>query len=139
MYLRNTMPKKKKPANAVKVRARVVKERTTKRTVAPKLGSRAKEANMPKSPSKLFDAKKFTGTIPGIVEWYIENLREEARLNEEKADQMTADLHRSTRKKSGEKKSRLGPGVIDMDRFSGALPHLKGDAVKIQRVLRDER
>lgn len=33
---------------------------------------------------------------------------------------------------------KAAPGVIDVDRFFGTMPHLPGNTVKVQRQMRDE-
>jgi hypothetical protein len=87
---------------------------------------------------KGYDAQKFAGTIPGIADWYVDSLREEARQTMDKADQLSKVMLRGTKRDKRKKDDRDTPGIIDVDRFSGALPHLKGDAVRTQRKLRDE-
>ena len=46
-------------------------------------------------------------------------------------------LQRS-KSKAGRRVKEAAAGVIDVDRFFGTMPHLKGDAVKVQRQMRDE-
>ena len=133
------MAKKNKPLNASTARVRVApKKRSAATKRAVKSGARSKRTTAKQPPQKLFDAKKWLGAFPDIGDWYIESLREEARLNEEKADRLEkAQLQRS-KGNPGRRTKRTGPGVIDVDRFFGAMPHLKGDAVKVQRQMRDE-
>lgn len=73
-----------------------------------------------------------------MVEWYIESLREEAELNEEKADRLDKAMLQRSKSKAGRRVKEAAAGVIDVDRFFGTMPHLKGDAVKVQRQMRDE-
>jgi len=98
-----------------------------------KAGAKAKGAK-----GKPFDAKKFAGSLPGIADWYVDSLRDEARQTMDKADHLSKVMLRGTKRDKRKKDDRDTPGIIDVDRFSGALPHLKGDAVRTQRKLRDE-
>lgn len=91
-----------------------------------------------RSKSKAFDAKKFARTIPGIADWYVDSLRDEARETMDKADRLSKVMLRGTKRVKQKKGDTRNPGIIDVDRFNGALPHLKGDAVRTQRGLRNE-
>lgn len=124
----------------------------TKRTPKPKQPSEkksnlvsepqaayGKEASKHKrSKGKGFDAQQFAGTIPGIADWYVDSLREEARETMDKADRLSKLMLRGTKRDKQKKDDTRIPGIIDVDHFSGALTHLKGDAVRTQRSLRDE-
>lgn len=61
------MPKKKKPANAVKTRARLAGKRATKRVSAKKTGSRKKAVDEAQPPQKLFHAKEWFGAFPELA------------------------------------------------------------------------
>lgn len=87
---------------------------------------------------KPYDAQKFAGAFPGIADWYVDSLRDEARQTMDKADHLSKVMLRSTKRDKQKKDDTRTPGIIDVDRFSGVLPHLKGDAVRTQRKLRDE-
>ena len=140
------MAKKKKPAdlpagkaNATTARVRVAPEkRSAVAKRAAKTSGKSKRTAGKQPPRKLFDAKKWLGIFPDMAEWYIGSLREEARLNEEKADRLAKALPQHAKGKPIRRTRRTDPGVIDVDRFFGAMPHLKGDAVKVQRQMRDE-
>jgi hypothetical protein len=90
------------------------------------------------SKGKSFDAKQFAGAIPGIADWYVDSLRDEARETMDKADRLSKAMLRGNKRDKQKKDETRIPGIIDVDRFSGALPHLKGDSVRTQRSLRDE-
>ena len=61
------MPKKNKPANAVKTRARLAGKRATKRVSAKKTGSRKKSVDKAQPPQKLFRAKEWFGAFPELA------------------------------------------------------------------------
>jgi hypothetical protein len=140
LYLRSTMAKQKsKAASAAKAKVRVApKKRAPAGKRAARNGARSKRAAGKQPPQKLFDAMKWVGVIPDMAEGYIESLREEARLNEEKADRLAQAMVQRSTGKGTRRTRKKDPGVIDVDRFFGAMPHLKGDAVKVQRQLRNE-
>ena len=126
--------------------------KSTKRTAKTKPTSPEKgiEANEPqaaygreggkgkRSKGKGYDAQKFVGAFPGIADWYVDSLRDEARQTMDKADNLSKVMLRGSKREKLKKDDTSIPGIIDVDRFSGALPHLKGDAVRIQRRLRHE-
>lgn len=60
------MPKKNKPANAVKTRARLAGKRATK-AVAVKKVARTKRAAQSEMPRKRFDAMKWCGILPELA------------------------------------------------------------------------
>lgn len=129
--------------------------KSTKRTRSNKGGSEtppskvsepqavyARKASRPstRKPSarKGYDAKRSAGMLPGIADWYVDSLRDEARQTMDKADHLSKAMLRGTKRDKRKTDDARIPGLIDVDRFSGALPHLKGDAVRTQRKLRDE-
>jgi len=91
-----------------------------------------------RSTVKKIAAKKRAGMFPGMADWYVDSLRDEARETMDKADRLAKVMLRDKKKSKPKKGDPSIPGMIDVDRFSGALSHLKGDAVKIQRRMRDE-
>ena len=134
IYLRNSMPKltkrSAKPKQSSKKKSNLVSE---PQAAYGKEGSKNK-----RSKGKVFDAQQFAGTIPGIADWYVDSLREEARETMDKADRLSKVMLRGTKRDKQKKDDTRIPGIIDVDRFSGALSHLKGDSVRTQRSLRDE-
>lgn len=133
-YLRSTMAKPTKRT----ARTKTASKKKSSEVSEPQ-AAYGKEAGKSKgTKGKPFDTQRFAGAFPGIADWYVNSLRDEARLTMDKADNLSKVMLRGSKREKLKKDDTSIPGIIDVDRFSGALPHLKGDAVRIQRRLRDE-
>ena len=133
-HLRSTMAKPTKRA----ARTKAASQKKSSAVSEPQ-AAYGKEAGKSKgTKGKPFDAQHYAGAFPGIADRYVNSLRDEARLTMDKADNLSKVMLRGSKREKLKKDDMNIPGIIDVDRFSGALPHLKGDAVRIQRRLRDE-